>query len=146
MAEQGVRFTRFYSAAPVCSPTRGSCLTGRHPFRYGIYSANTGHLPQEEITVPELLRPLGYHCGHFGKWHLGTLTKTIKDANREAPEESSTSQLHRCTDSMRALLPSRKYHVRSNEVSLGCESKWLGRINLRHAKHVLRDTILEPSA
>lgn len=97
MAEQGVRFTRFYSAAPVCSPTRGSCLTGRHPFRYGIYSANTGHLPQEEITVPELLRPLGYHCGHFGKWHLGTLTKTIKDANRGGPrgvKHFSTPSMH----------------------------------------------------
>ena len=97
MAEQGVRFTRFYSAAPVCSPTRGSCLTGRHPFRYGIYSANTGHLPQEEITVPELLRPLGYHCGHFGKWHLGTLTKTIQDANRGGPrgvKHFSTPSMH----------------------------------------------------
>jgi len=39
MARDGIRFDRFYSGAPVCSPTRGSCITGRHPHRYGIFSA-----------------------------------------------------------------------------------------------------------
>ncbi|QDV22737.1 sulfatase-like hydrolase/transferase [Aureliella helgolandensis] len=85
LAEDGMRFTRFYSAAPVCSPTRGSCLTGRHPFRYGIYHANTGHLKPQEITLPELLKTHGYTTGHFGKWHLGTLTTDIQDANRGGP-------------------------------------------------------------
>ncbi len=73
MAETGLVFDRFYSAAPVCSPTRGSCLTGRHPYRYGIYFANTGHLRASERTLPEMLGDLGYATGHFGKWHLGTL-------------------------------------------------------------------------
>jgi arylsulfatase A-like enzyme len=73
MAKAGMRFTRFYSGAPVCSPTRGSCLTGRHPYRYGIFSANSGHLPKEEITLAEALKTQGYTTGHFGKWHLGTL-------------------------------------------------------------------------
>ena len=86
MAANGLKFTRFYSAAPVCSPTRGSCLTGRHPHRYGIYFANTGHMKAEEITLPELLSQQGYSTGHFGKWHLGTLTKTVKDANRGGPK------------------------------------------------------------
>ncbi|MCG8650170.1 MAG: sulfatase-like hydrolase/transferase [Pirellulales bacterium] len=85
MAANGLKFTRFYSAAPVCSPTRGSCLTGRHPYRYGIYSANTGHIKADEITLPELLKKQGYTTGHFGKWHLGTLTKTVQDANRGGP-------------------------------------------------------------
>ncbi len=85
LAASGFRFTRFYSAGPVCSPTRGSCLTGRHPYRYGIYSANTGHMKPEEITLPELLKQRGYTTGHFGKWHLGTLTTTVKDANRGGP-------------------------------------------------------------
>lgn len=85
MTESGLKFNRFYAAAPVCSPTRGSCLTGRHPSRYGIPYANVGHLPEDEVTIPELLKPLGYRSGHFGKWHLGTLTKTIKDANRGGP-------------------------------------------------------------
>jgi arylsulfatase A-like enzyme len=85
MAKNSLRFTRFYAAAPVCSPTRGSCLTGRHPYRYGIYFANTGHLKTEELTLAELLKKHGYATGHFGKWHLGTLTKTEKDANRGGP-------------------------------------------------------------
>ena len=73
MAKAGMRFTRFYSGAPVCSPTRGSCLTGRHPYRYGIFFANSGHMRKEEITLAEALKTQGYTTGHFGKWHLGTL-------------------------------------------------------------------------
>ena len=86
MARQSLRFERFYAAAPVCSPTRGSCLTGRHPFRYGIYFANTGHMKPEELTLAELLKKHGYTTGHFGKWHLGTLTQTVQDANRGGPQ------------------------------------------------------------
>lgn len=83
MAAKGLKFTRFYAAAPVCSPTRGSCLTGRHPYRYGIFSANVGHIRPEEHTLAERLRAeRGYATGHFGKWHLGTLTKTVRDSNR----------------------------------------------------------------
>ena len=48
MARHGIRFERWYAAAPVCSPTRGSCLTGRHPYRYGIRGANVGHMKPEE--------------------------------------------------------------------------------------------------
>ena len=85
MAREGLRFERFYSGAPVCSPTRGSCITGRHPYRYGIFSANVGHIPAEEITLAEAVKPLGYATGHFGKWHLGTMTVASRDANRGAP-------------------------------------------------------------
>ncbi|MHC4566142.1 MAG: sulfatase family protein [Planctomycetota bacterium] len=85
-AKAGMVFRRFYSGAPVCSPTRGSCLTGRHPFRYGIYFANVGHMPKEEITLAEALKSQGYATGHFGKWHLGTLTKKEKDSNRGGPK------------------------------------------------------------
>ncbi|MEE2947000.1 MAG: sulfatase-like hydrolase/transferase [Verrucomicrobiota bacterium] len=85
MAKAGIKFNRFYAAAPVCSPTRGSCITGRHPYRYGIPFANSGHMKPEELTLAELLKKKGYTTGHFGKWHLGTLTKTLKDANRGGP-------------------------------------------------------------
>jgi arylsulfatase A-like enzyme len=85
MAAAGLKFTRFYAAAPVCSPTRGSCLTGRHPYRYGIFGANVGHMPPAELTLAEVLLRQGYATGHFGKWHLGTLTVTEKDANRGGP-------------------------------------------------------------
>lgn len=85
MAKNSLRFERFYAAAPVCSPTRGSCITGRHPYRYGVYFANTGHMKTEELTLAELLKKHGYATGHFGKWHLGTLTKTETEANRGGP-------------------------------------------------------------
>ena len=86
MAGNSLKFNRFYAQAPVCSPTRGSCLTGRHPFRYGIPTANSGHMRTEELTLAELLKKQGYYTGHFGKWHVGTLTQNIKDANRGGPE------------------------------------------------------------
>ena len=82
IAAEGARFDRFYAAAPVCSPTRGSSVTGRHPFRYGIYFANVGHLPPEEVTLAEVVKEQGYRTGHFGKWHLGTLTTEIEDGRR----------------------------------------------------------------
>ena len=85
MANSGMTFNRFYAASPVCSPTRGSVLTGRHPSRYGIDHANSGHLPLAELTIAELLQPIGYATGHFGKWHLGTLTTTQRDSNRGGP-------------------------------------------------------------
>ena len=71
MAENGVRFDRFYAAAPLCSPTRGSCLTGRYPFRFGILAAHTGGMRVGEITVAEMLKKQGYQTGFFGKWHMG---------------------------------------------------------------------------
>jgi arylsulfatase A-like enzyme len=71
MASAGVRFDRFYAASPLCSPTRGSCLTGRYPFRYGILAAHTGGLRVGEITVAEMLKKKGYATGMFGKWHVG---------------------------------------------------------------------------
>ena len=86
-AGEGVRFDRFYAAAPVCSPTRGSCITGRHPYRYGIFFANIGHLPAEEITLAEALKTQGYATGHFGKWHIGTLTTEIQDGRRGGRED-----------------------------------------------------------
>ncbi|MEQ6120371.1 sulfatase-like hydrolase/transferase [Reichenbachiella sp. MALMAid0571] len=74
LAKDGIQMNRFYAAAPVCSPTRGSCLTGRHPYRYGVYFAMTGHAKPEEVLISEVLKQKGYATGHFGKWHLGTLT------------------------------------------------------------------------
>ncbi|PZX49373.1 arylsulfatase A-like enzyme [Algoriphagus chordae] len=82
MAANGAVFERFYAAAPVCSPTRGTVMTGRHPLRYGICHANCGHIKQEEITLAELVKERGYATGHFGKWHIGTLTRDTLDANR----------------------------------------------------------------
>jgi arylsulfatase A-like enzyme len=72
MAASCLRLDRFYAAAPVCSPTRGSVLTGRHPNRYGCFSWGHPIRPQE-VTIAEALRSAGYTTGHFGKWHVGSV-------------------------------------------------------------------------
>jgi len=72
MAAAALRFDRFYAAAPVCSPTRGSVMTGRHPNRFGCFKWGNTLRPQE-ITVAEALKKAGYTTGHFGKWHLGSV-------------------------------------------------------------------------
>ena len=72
MAESGVVFNRFYASAPVCSPTRASFMTGRHPFRTNV--PNHGHyMRPEEKTIAEALKSSGYVTGHFGKWHIGSV-------------------------------------------------------------------------
>jgi arylsulfatase A-like enzyme len=74
-AAVGLRFDRFYAAAPVCSPTRGSVMTGRHPNRFGVFKWGYPIRPQE-ITIAEALKSAGYATAHFGKWHLGSVRKT----------------------------------------------------------------------
>ena len=69
MAAAGLRFDRFYAAAPVCSPTRASVLTGRHPNRCRCFTYGKP-MPLAERTLAEVLRAAGYATGHFGKWHL----------------------------------------------------------------------------
>lgn len=82
MAAAGIRFDRFYAAAPVCSPTRGSCLTGRHPNRYKCYSH--GHkLGKKEVTIAQLAKQAGYTTGHFGKWHLNGIRGPGKPISTE---------------------------------------------------------------
>ncbi len=91
LAREGTRFTSAYAAAPVCSPTRASLLTGRWPVRTGItdylgaadrperWTRNTRALPApfgdrlalEETTMAEALKAAGYATFFAGKWHLG---------------------------------------------------------------------------
>ncbi|MCM8537294.1 MAG: sulfatase-like hydrolase/transferase [Lentisphaeraceae bacterium] len=72
MAANGLRFNRFYAAAPVCSPTRASVFTGRANDRTGVY-AHGYAIRLEEKTLPQALKKAGYATGHFGKWHLDGL-------------------------------------------------------------------------
>jgi arylsulfatase A-like enzyme len=76
LARGGVRFDRFY-ASPMCSPTRAGVLTGRNPARHGIFTSGLVSLPTDETTIAEVLASRGYAAGHFGKWHLGTLSRTV---------------------------------------------------------------------
>ena len=72
MAENGLRFNRFYAEAPVCSPTRASVLTGRSNDRTGVYSHGFAMCKQEK-TIAQALKKAGYKTAHFGKWHLNGL-------------------------------------------------------------------------
>jgi arylsulfatase A len=76
-ATQGMRFTQGYSASAVCSPSRSAILTGRTPYRNGVFNwINEGsevHLRTSEIALPLLLRRIGYATCHVGKWHLNGL-------------------------------------------------------------------------
>jgi arylsulfatase A len=78
MAAEGARFTDFYSAAPVCTPSRAALLTGCYPLRCGmgevrhvIFPRDTYGLHENEITMAEMLGEAGYATGCIGKWHLG---------------------------------------------------------------------------
>ena len=75
MAEEGRKLTCFY-AAPVCSPSRASLMTGSYPKRalsipHVLFPGNAEGLHQDEVTVAELLKKQGYSTGIIGKWHLG---------------------------------------------------------------------------
>jgi arylsulfatase A-like enzyme len=87
LASGGMRFTQAYAAAPICSPTRASILTGQHPARLGMTDWLPGrrdlpsqkllrpqlvnYLPEDSITLAEALKARGYRTAHIGKWHLG---------------------------------------------------------------------------
>jgi len=88
LARQGMRFTDAYAAAPVCTPTRASIMTGKCPARLHMtiwYEASAnppqnrklippvtqGNMPHEQVTIAEVLKAAGYFTAHVGKWHLG---------------------------------------------------------------------------
>lgn len=85
MAAEGMRFTEFYSAAEVCTPSRAALMTGRYPIRNGmchdqfrvLRNNAKGGLPKDEITLAELLKGRGYATGMVGKWHLGHLPEHL---------------------------------------------------------------------
>ncbi len=81
LANDGVRFTDFYSSSPVCTPSRASLMTGCYARRVGLHEAETGHwvlIPRnkrgmnpDELTMAEMLKVQGYATACIGKWHLG---------------------------------------------------------------------------
>jgi arylsulfatase A-like enzyme len=86
MAAEGQKWTSFYVAAAVCTPSRAGLITGRYPVRSGfmggvLFPHSKGGLPQSEITIPELLKGAGYSTACIGKWHLGHLPQFLPTSN-----------------------------------------------------------------
>ena len=90
LAEEGVRFTQFYAAAPVCSPSRAALLTGKTNLRAGVagnvplpeHAEKNGlfGLPTQQVTMAEMLKENGYHTALIGKWHLGHRPQNLPNA------------------------------------------------------------------
>jgi arylsulfatase A-like enzyme len=78
MAQEGIRFDRFYAACTVCAPTRASIMTGQNGARLGISHWGSSHVQDSDILLSRILKDKGYSTGHFGKWHLGLLDKEGK--------------------------------------------------------------------
>ena len=85
LARQGVRFTSFYVAQPVCSASRAALLTGCYPNRIGIHGALGPNsrigISSNEVTLAELLKSAGYATAIFGKWHLGDSPRFLPTAH-----------------------------------------------------------------
>ena len=83
MADDGIRFTSFYSAASVCTPSRASLLTGRYPIRnlpHNLGPESKTGLPLTEITLAQVLKGDGYKTMAVGKWHLGHMPEYLPTA------------------------------------------------------------------
>lgn len=81
LSEEGLSFTRAFSASPLCGPARCGLATAIHPNRFGIYQNDDIHvgdgvLPPEKLLAPRF-KEAGYATAHFGKWHLGPLDKSL---------------------------------------------------------------------
>ena len=132
LASQGMRFTDAYAASPVCSPTRASIMTGKHPARLHLTEFIPGsqtppkgsrlkapewtkELRDTETTIAELLKSGGYVSGHFGKWHLNKNKKyrpgRAGDPGSQGFEDVLTT--HKPGAGPESVYPDDWHHVRS---------------------------------
>ena len=89
MAAEGVKLTQFYSASPVCTPSRSALMTGRLPIRTGmcsdrrrvLFPNSAGGIPASEVTLAEAMKEAGYSTACVGKWHLGHLPQFLPTNN-----------------------------------------------------------------
>lgn len=141
LASQGMRFTDFYAACGVCSPSRAALLTGRFSLRAGVYSwvheSQNMHLRREEITIAERMKAAGYSTGHVGKWHLGY--DLVKDSGPK-PTPADQGFDHWMATGNNAL-PSHKDPINfvRNGKALGLMKGYSSQIVITEALHFLNN-------
>jgi len=158
LATQGMLFSQCYSACAVCSPSRASILTGRTPYRNGVWRHLSGnglsHLRKTEITYPVLLKKHGYDTCHVGKWHLNS--KQMFN-NPEFPQPSdhgydytlythnNASPSHENpTNFVRNGKPVGKWEGYSAQLVAGEANKWLTEIRDKSKPFALSVWLHEP--
>ncbi len=144
LASEGIRFTQFYSGAPICSPSRTAFMTGQSPARWKITSFLASRAENErrdmaqwlDVKAPTLSRTLqkaGYATGHFGKWHLGG-QRDVGEAPliTEYGFDESLTQFEGLGDRILPLLdafdgePAKKYSLGSEHLGRG-NIEWMDR-------------------
>ncbi len=125
LAAEGVKFSDAYAACPVCSPTRASIMTGKYPARLHITDYIPGNrfprarlktpdwtleLPQEEVTLAEMLAAAGYVSGHFGKWHLDDINDS-----KYVPGSTGTPETQGFTDVLVTAKPESEETAKAGE-------------------------------
>ena len=111
LAANSMRFNWAYSASPMCSPTRASILTGKHPARHGITQYISGwrssrfrtvtpltglSMDREDVTLGEALKEAGYNTAFMGKWHVGNLKKYGSPRDHGYDIETAIIESNRC--------------------------------------------------
>lgn len=106
MASEGMRLTNCYSSSPMCSPSRAGLLTGRAPYRTGVYDwiapDSTMYLPRKEITIASLLKKKGYQTSSIGKWHLNG---KFNDKTQPQPNDHGFDYWFGCQYSLKHFNP-----------------------------------------
>jgi uncharacterized sulfatase len=150
LASEGIRFTRFYVSAPICSPSRTAFTTGQYPARWRItsYLANRKEnqargmaqwLDPKAPTLARILKGAGYATGHFGKWHMGG-QRDVGEAPliAEYGFDESLTQFEGLGDRILPLLdafdgqPARKYALGSDNLGRG-QITWMDRSKVTSA-------------
>jgi len=121
LADAGVRYTRFYSASGVCTPSRAAILTGKYPLRFNIrqhFTDQGENLPAGIETLPKILKKAGYATAHIGKWHLGGLRTEDFEARRDGLEADPGPLQHGFDHSLTSIegAPPRPHLIRERKL------------------------------
>ena len=139
LASEGMRFTQAYSGCTVCAPARCTLMTGLH-MGHAPLRGNTGGipLPDEAVTVPEVLKEAGYTSGGFGKWGLGEL------ASEGAPEKQGFDLFYGYYHQIHAHNYYPKYLIRNSEKEMLHKGAYSHYLIVDETKRFIKDNRDQP--